>query len=59
MDIAKLKGERDAARTDKEDLFMFYHNNWDKLVAYAELMETELANLDEMLGDLPCDPREE
>lgn len=59
MDIAKLKAEREASMVDKQDLFDFYHKNWDKLVAYAELMETELAGLDEMLGDLPCDPREE
>jgi hypothetical protein len=33
IDLEQLEDERTEAQTDKADLFDFYHDNWDKLIA--------------------------
>lgn len=42
IDLDELENKRDAARHDKADLFDFYHDNWDALVAFAREMQSEL-----------------
>lgn len=36
IDLKKLEAEREHATRDKADLFDFYHDNWDALVAEIE-----------------------
>ena len=40
--LERLEAERQAACTDKADLFDFYHKNWDALVAEIKKLKDEL-----------------
>ena len=45
IDLDKLEAEREAATRYKSDLFDFYHDNWDKLIAEIRELQKQKTRL--------------
>lgn len=51
IDLQQLEAAREKAEIDKADLFDFYHDNWDRLVAEIKRLRQSAAEPEAFLPE--------